>query len=189
MISQIELPKRNFVQFYRGVKGAFIFFVSSYLIIIVCLLSTATTDMSDLWLVIAGWTLIVSWILYSGYAENQRLINSLEKSDVLNFLSRQGFQLKEKRMFFHYDLNFEGRLEECFIIAAITKRQGLFWNKYYLYLLGLTDDKLKLVETGYSDRIGFKEYREPILLTTSPDTKSKLDEALSQFIIELRTKD
>jgi hypothetical protein len=145
--------------------------------------------MSDLWLVIAGWTLLMSWILYSVYAENQRLSTSLEKSDVLNFLSRQGFQLKEKRMFFNYDLSFEGRLEDCFIVVAITKRQGLIWNNYYLHLLGLTDDKLKLVETGYPDKIRLKEYREPIRLTTSPDTKSKLDEGLRQFIVQLRTKD
>jgi len=157
--------------------------------IVFILLSTPTTNTSHLILVIAGWTLLITWILYSVYAENQRLVTSLEKSEVFNYLNSQVFQLKEKTVFFTYDLNFEGHLEDCFIVVAIMKRQGLFWNKYYLHLLGLTDEKLKLVETGYSDKIRLKEYREPIRLTTSTDTRSRLDEGLGQFIKELVTKD
>jgi hypothetical protein len=135
----MELPRKNLIQYYKGIKGPTIFIVSSYLMIVIILLSTPTTNTSHLILVIAGWTLLIAWILYSVYAENQRLVISLEKSEVFSYLNSHGFQLKEKTEFFSYDLNFEGHLEDCFIIAAITKRQGLFWNKYYLHLLGLAE--------------------------------------------------
>src|SRR6188768_3387342 len=153
MPSQIELPRRNFIEHYRGIKGPFIFVVSIYLMIVVILLSSIndTSDISDFLLVIIGWTLLISGILYSGYAEHKRVITSLEKSEVLDFLIRRGFQIKEEKTGWNYELNIQGHMEDCLIIVSISK--GNIWNQYYLHLLGLRDDQLKLVETKYSEKI------------------------------------
>jgi hypothetical protein len=185
----MELQRKNLIQYYKGVKGPFIFIVSSYLVLVIILISSTTTNTSHLIFVIAWWTFLIAWILYSVYAEHQRLVTALEKSEVLNYLNGRSFHLEEKTVFFSYDLNFEGHLEDCFIVVAITKQQGLFWNKYYLNLLGLRDDQLRQVETGYSEKMNFKVYSESIRLTTNTDTKSRLDEGLGQFIKELGTKD
>lgn len=185
----MELPRKNLIQYFKGVKRPSIFIISTYLMIVIILLATPTTNTNHLLLVIAGWTLLIAWILYSVYADNQRLVTSLEKSEVFNYLNSQGFQLKEKTEFLSYDLNFQGQLQDCFIVVAITKRQGLFWNRYYLNLLGIKDNQLRLMETGYSEKIKLKVYGESIRLTMSMDTKSRLDEGLGQFIKELGPKD
>jgi hypothetical protein len=188
MTSQTELPRRNLIEHYRGIKGTLIFIISIYLMITLILLSTISdkTDIIDFSLVIIGWTLLISWILYWGYAEHQRVITSLEKSEVLNFLNGQGFQIKEEKTSWNYELNIQVHIEDCLIIVAISKRQGNIWNKYYLNLLGLRDDQLNLAETKYSDKIRIKEYKESIRLTPSTDTKLKLDESLNHFIKELK---
>jgi hypothetical protein len=167
----MELPGKNFIQYYKGVKGPFIFIVSSYLMIILFLLLSisSATNVSHLVLVIAGWTLLIAGILYSTYSQHQRVVTSLKESGVLNYLDKQGFQLREEKIFFNYNLNFDKHFEGCFIVVTVTKRQRIFWNRYYLDLHGLTDDQLRQLETGFSDKIKLQVYRDSISLTASTD--------------------
>jgi hypothetical protein len=191
MTSQGELPKRNFIDHYRGRKGPFIFIVSIYLMIVVILLSSVNekADIKDLLSVILGFTLLISGILYWGYAEYHRIIISLEKSGVLIFLRQQGFQIREEKSGLNYEIIIQGQINSCLIIVTVDRQKGNIWAKNYLKLLGLPDDQLKLVETKGSDKVRIKECKELIRLTKSTETKSKLDKSLSQFIKELRTVD
>ncbi len=188
MTLQAKLPRRTFIDHYRGRKGPFVFILSIYLMIVIILLSSVNekTDTTDLLMVTIGFTLTISWILYRGYADYEKIIVCLENSGVLNFLIQQGFQVREEKLGLNYEIFIQGQIHGCLIIVTVEKPKGSIWGKYYLTLLGLPDDQLKLAERKYFDKVGIKEYKQRLRLTESAETTAKLDQSMSEFIKELK---
>jgi hypothetical protein len=187
MMTTQELSTRNFIDHYRGRKGPLIFIVSIHLMILVILLISVNekTNIKDLLLIIVGFTCLISWILYWGYAKYNRIIACLEKSGVLSFLIQQGFQVRKEKSGLNYEISIQGHIDGCLIIVVVDKRKANIWGKYYLNIFGLPDDQSKWVEAKYLNKDRLKEYKEPVRLTKSTETKSKLEQSIGQFIKEL----
>lgn len=131
-----------------------------------------------------GTTFLFGRIFYLSHRYHNKIITSLLRSGVIDFLNEIDFEINESNNGWGYGINIQGQYEGCLIAIQIFSK-GLI-RKDYLNLHGVRKDKLRSYWKKYIDNVEMKIYREHILLTGSLNTKIELEESLNKFVQELK---
>ncbi|UII20532.1 DUF6095 family protein [Fulvivirga ligni] len=180
---------RSIVEHYKGLKKTTFLLLFAYMGMMALFLSSFSekANPTHYILLIFGITLMFSWIFYLGYAEHNRVENSLTTSGIRDFLISADFQISERNTGWNYEPSIYGIYRDCLIILCFSKQNGDIRNKFFIEMYGTGNSKdVKAMKSGRE--IETFTYPNQIRLTKDVKSGFEFKTQLDLFVDQLTMK-